>query len=335
MISKGLLFFCMNRILLIQTAFLGDVILATPVLEVLHTRFPDAKIDILVRKGSESLFTHHPFLNEVLVWEKRQLKYFSLIRLIRVVRYRRYDLVVNLQRFLSTGLITALSAARETVGFDKNPLSFLFTHEIKHELLGVHEVARNLRTVERWVGTHQIVRPVLYPDSFEIPRELFEKKFLCIAPGSVWFTKQWPLENWVDFIHALDAHWHIVLLGSNEDFMLCETIRLRTPDKIVLNLAGKLTLLQSASVMKKAHMNYVNDSAPLHLASAINAPVTAIYCSTVPEFGFSPLSDQSFMIQTKSKLPCRPCGIHGKRQCPKGHFHCSAIDISQLLATLG
>jgi heptosyltransferase-2 len=96
-------------------------------------------------------------------------------------------------------------------------------------------------------------------------------------------------------------------------------------------LAGKLTLLQSAALIKHAVMNYTNDSAPLHLCSAMNAPATAVFCSTIPEFGFGPLSDSSRVVQTRMELPCKPCGNHGKTECPKGHFDCGNIDLNDLL----
>jgi len=100
-------------------------------------------------------------------------------------------------------------------------------------------------------------------------------------------------------------------------------------------LAGKLSFLESAVLMKDALMNYVNDSAPLHLASSVNAPVTAIFCSTVPEFGFGPLSERSFIVQTKKTLDCKPCGNHGLNKCPKDHFECAlTINNEQLLENI-
>ena len=81
-------------------------------------------------------------------------------------------------------------------------------------------------------------------------------------------------------------------------------------------------------------MTYTNDSAPMHFASAVNAPVSAIYCSTVPSFGFGPLSDQHFVFETDKDLDCRPCGLHGKKQCPEGHFNCSEIDFKKILSSL-
>ena len=102
--------------------------------------------------------------------------------------------------------------------------------------------------------------------------------------------------------------------------------------QVCLNLAGKMSFLQTASLMKDASMNFVNDSAPLHIASAMNAPVTAIFCSTIPEFGFGPLSGDAFVIQTNKKLECKPCGLHGLNHCPKKHFDCAmTIDKNELL----
>jgi len=102
----------------------------------------------------------------------------------------------------------------------------------------------------------------------------------------------------------------------------------------VVNLAGELSFLESAALMKGATMNFVNDSAPMHLASAMNAHVTAVYCSTIPAFGFGPLSTKSFIIQTSEKLSCRPCGSHGYKTCPQGHFKCATTISPELLQSV-
>lgn len=126
----------------------------------------------------------------------------------------------------------------------------------------------------------------------------------------------------------------VYLIGGKEDIPLCELIRKSSGRENVINLAGQLSLLESAALMKNARMNFVNDSAPLHLASAVNAPVTAVFCSTIPAFGFGPLSDQSTVVETKLALDCRPCGLHGFRQCPKGHFRCAEIDAAEIVKSL-
>lgn len=329
------------RFLIIQTAFIGDVILATALLEQLHHWFPDTQLDCLVRKGNESLLAEHPFLHEVLVWDKKGKssafgKYGSLYDLLKIIRQRHYDVVINLQRFGSTGLLTALSQARITAGFAKNPFSRFFTYTAPHELEpGVHEVDRNAGIVRFMTGRLPTGRPRLYPSpaDYAAVQPYKARPYCCLAPSSVWFTKQYPPEKWVDLIRKLPGLQCVFLLGAPSDTALCDQIQQTTERITVVNLAGKLSLLQSAALMQDAMMNYVNDSAPLHLCSAMNAPTTAVFCSTVPEFGFGPLADDSRVVQVRHLLSCRPCTLHGRKACPLGHFECSyGIKTEQLLA---
>ncbi|MBS1543036.1 MAG: glycosyltransferase family 9 protein [Bacteroidetes bacterium] len=323
-----------SSILVIQTAFIGDVILATGILESLHGKFPAAAIDFVIRKGNEGLLKDHPYLRKVHVFDKKN-KYRNLFALIREVRSCEYDLVINVQRFATTGILTVLSGAKVTVGFNKNPLSSLFTRRIPHQVGEQHEVVRNHQLIA-WLtgGAHS--RPRLYPAAaaVEKARSIHKIPYITVSPASVWFTKQFPAEQWISFIRQLAPAIHVYLLGSAEDAALCEQISSAAGGHAV-SLAGKLSLLESAAFMQEAIMNYVNDSAPMHLASATNSPVTAVYCSTVPAFGFGPLSDQSFIVETAEKLDCRPCGLHGFRKCPRGDFRCATgITVSQLQVPL-
>jgi heptosyltransferase-2 len=313
-----------KRILVIQTAFLGDVILATPVFSELKRLYPDAHIDALVKSGNESLLESHQAINEVFIFSKKEGKWKSLISLIRSIRKRKYDLVINLHRFGSSGLITALSGANETRGFAKNPFSIFFTNRFSHEIGdGTHEVERNLSLIHD-LGAAKRVRPSLFPtpEDFSIVKSYPEDAYAVVAPASVWFTKQLPKEQWIKLINHLNSK--VYLIGGPTDEQLCNEIVERLPKSDVVNLAGKLTLMQSAALISSAQRTYVNDSGPLHIASAMNAPVTAFFCSTVPEFGFGPLSDDAKIIQIQEKLECRPCGLHGHAACPKGHFKCGS-----------
>jgi len=326
--------------LIIQTAFIGDVILATAVIEKLHEAYPEASIDFLLRKGNESLLTDHPYLRNIIIWDKKNGKIKNLLKLVSRVRSLKYDVVVNIHRFASSGLITAFSGAGVKIGFDKNPWAFVFTLKIKHNLdSGLHEIDRNQKLIES-LTTGGRALPKLYPSlkDFESVSKYSVGRYLCIAPTSVWFTKQFPKNQWIDFIKkVVDTFDHIFLLGAPSDKSVCDFIKVEASSDRVINLAGELSFLESAALMKDAVMNFVNDSAPMHLASAMNAPVAAVYCSTVPSFGFGPLSDQSFRVQTNEKLSCRPCGLHGFKACPEGHFKCattiSTSSLQNCLAT--
>ena len=328
----------MKKILVIQTAFIGDVVLATALIENLHQQWPEAKMDILVRKGNESLFESHPFLNQVLVWDKKNNKYHHWVGLLFKIRSNQYDVVINAQRFAATGAWTALSGAKIKIGFDKNPFSFLFTNSVVHQFSekGQHEIDRNHQLLS-CLFEAKVAMPKLYPTtSDELAVINYQQApYLCIAPASVWFTKQFSSEKWVDLINALPFKGPIYLIGGPGDKLLCDQILQKINRKSVVNLAGRLSFLASAALQKKAVLNYVNDSAPMHFASAVNAPVVAVYCSTLPDFGFGPLSDNSFIVQTNEALTCRPCGIHGKKQCPLKHFDCAkTIKMDQLIAPL-
>lgn len=330
-----------SAVLLIQTAFIGDVILATALLEHLHRTEPGTPIDFLVRKGNEGLLKSHPHVRQVLIWDKKKDKYRGLWRLLQQIRRADYGRVLTLQRFASTGFLTAFSGARERIGFDKNPFAFRFTKAFPHIIgPGVHEVSRNLHLLDpAYAGP--VVPPRLYPTpadeaaAAEAAALAGGKPYLCIAPTSVWFTKQFPEEQWLKLLAALPPQYTVFLLGGPPDVEGCEQLRAATTRLGVINLAGKLSLLASAALMRGATLNYVNDSAPMHLCSAVGAPVCAVYCSTVPYFGFGPLSPFSRIVQIEEKLACQPCGLHGYRQCPLGHFRCAhGIETQQLLAAL-
>jgi ADP-heptose:LPS heptosyltransferase len=327
--------FTMKSILIIQTAFIGDVILATPLIEKLHQQYPDAAIDFLLRKGNEGLLNGHPLLRQVLIWDKKQGKYVQLLHLIKLIRSNHYDYVINLQRFFTTGLITTFSGAHQTIGFAKNPLSLFFTKRFPHTIDTangkVHEVDRNLSLITHLTNNEERMKPRLYPGDDDYKKIKTEGAYITISPTSVWFTKQYPREKWVALINITDPKYKIFLLGGKTDADACEWIKQQSTHPRIEVMGGQLDFLASAALMQHAVMNYVNDSAPLHLASAVDAPVTAIFCSTIPAFGFGPLSSNSHVIETTEQLECRPCGLHGYKVCPKGHFKCADISAERII----
>lgn len=328
----------MKKFLIIQTASIGDVILATPVVEKLNHFYPDAQIDFLLKKGNESLFFGHPIINHLWIWNKAENKYRRFFTLLKEIQQIRYDYVINLHRFASSGFLTTFSLASMKIGFNKNPFSIFYNIRIKHKIkkANIHETDRNLQLIRHLTDDSKY--PVrLYPSNSDFAKtsQFKTHAFITVSPASLWFTKQFPKEKWISFIQKTDPNFYIYFLGSKKDFLFCEQIISESGRKNTMNLAGKLSFLESAALMKDAQMNFVNDSAPMHLASAMNAPTTAIYCSTVPEFGFGPLADDSEVIQIDYDLGCRPCGLHGYQQCPEKHFKCAlTIDEKLLLNRL-
>ncbi len=319
----------MKKFLIIQTAFLGDVILATPVAMTLRENYPDSEIHFLVKKGNESLLENHKAISKVWVFDKKAGKIKNIFQLGKSFRKEKFDAILNLHRFASSGLIATLAQGKKTYGFKKNPMSFTYTQSFPHEIgNGQHEVDRNLSLLSNISVQKIIRRPALFPSQrdFEQINDFKSETYYCLAPASVWATKQLPHDKWAELIQILAKKGKVILLGSPDDAEQCSKI-ISDSGQEATNLAGKLSLLQSAALMKTATRNYVNDSGPLHLASAVNAPVTAFFCSTIPNFGFGPLSDEAEIRETQEDLSCRPCGLHGFKVCPEGHFKCGEISV--------
>jgi ADP-heptose:LPS heptosyltransferase len=308
------------KFLIIQTAFIGDVVLSTALAESLAKQ-KKVEIHYLVRNGNESLLQNNPHIKKVWVWNKQKQKILNLVQLTREIRREKFDVVVNLQRFSSSGFLTCFSGAKKKIGFSQNPWSFCYHFKKSHDMnSNFHEVERNAQLIQEWIG--DIAKPRMYPSELDFSRisNYTEKPYVCLAPSSVWYTKQWPMEQFAALTQTLSQQFKVYILGGKGDVSLCESLVQGNVN--IENLAGQLNFLESAALMQQAEMNFVNDSGPLHFASAMNAPVTAFFCSTIPAFGFGPLSDKRLIWESKESLTCKPCGLHGKKSCPKMHFKC-------------
>jgi heptosyltransferase-2 len=319
-----------KRILIIQTAFIGDVILCTPLIKVLRETFPEAFISFLLIPETENVLENNPHLNELLVYDKRKKRGLgSFLQIVTRVKQGRFDLAIIPHRSLRSALLAYLSGIPERIGFDRAAGSFLFTRKVVYRA-NAHEVDRNLSLLSSFGSDLSDSSPELFPSSED---SSFARKLLSaagiaegdeivgVAPGSVWATKRWLPERFAEISDLLlkEAGAKVVFLGSEEDRTLCERIADSMTENPVI-AAGKTSVLQSAAIMSLCRVILSNDSAPVHIASAMRIPVVAIFGSTVPEFGFAPCGVDHLIIQ--KQLDCRPCGIHGKRRCPEKHFRC-------------
>jgi heptosyltransferase-2 len=329
------------RFLVLQPAFLGDVILGLSVPQKLKRFYPQAEVHYLIRKGFENVTANHPAIDQLWLFDRHKSKIKELYRVIKCLRQYDFDVVINLHRFFSSGLITAFLKAKEKVGYDKNPFSGTFDKVIQHTF-SMPDAPRPTHEVERYLQliTHltddSFERPRLYPspqDFQKISSYAIPKPYVVIAPASLWATKRLPIEKWQELIEKIKYRFTICLIGGKEDYMPAQNL-VNNSDRI-FNFCGELSLMQSAAMIAHAHHIFTNDSAPMHLASAVNTPTTAVFCSTIPAFGFGPLAEVSRIVEYRERLPCRPCGLHGHQKCPQGHFQCGkGIEISDLLASL-
>jgi heptosyltransferase II len=306
--------------LLIQTAFLGDVVLTTPLLAVLADRF--GPVDAVVTPSAAGLLEGHPAVREVIRYDKkgRDAGVAGLWRMGAELRARRYARAYLPHRSWRSAALALLARAPERVGFADSPAAITYTTRVTRAPTG-HEVERLLALAGRRMRAAPPVSLALTTkDEAAADGWLAERGiapgFTAIAPGSIWGTKRWP------YYPALAAALEgpLVVVGGSEDATLADQLVAAAPGR-AWSAAGVLSLRVSAALIERARVLVTNDSAPLHLATAVGTPVVAIFGPTVPEQGFGPRGSRSLALG-HAGLACRPCSAHGPQVCPLGHHRC-------------
>jgi heptosyltransferase-2 len=325
-----------RRILVFQTAFLGDVVLTLPLAQVLKEGDPARHVSFVVIPAAASVLDGHPAVDEVICYDKKrsQRGVAAAVALSSVLRERNFDAALIPHRSLRSALIVAGAGIHRRIGFDTSAGRAFFTDRVVYRR-DVHEIDRNLSLLEPF-GYHRREGglPSLHP--LKRDRDAVDEllrthgarvsgfmmdAMVAIAPGSVWNTKRWPGERFASLARSLAAAgFSVVLVGGPEDRELCA----RVADGIApepLNAAGELTPIQSAELIRRCRALVSNDSAPAHLAMGVRTPVVSIFGATAPAFGFAPRGPADRVIETAG-LACRPCSIHGGERCPIGTFEC-------------
>ena len=326
-----------KRILVIQTAFLGDVVLTTPFLQALRAEFPEAKIDFLATPAAIELLEPNPWKLKLISYDKRgkDRGFFCFLRLIFKIRKEKYERIYCLHRSFRSGLICFYSGAPFVIGFQEAPGHWAYHRKIPRQKY-LYEAEKNLALLQDRQDDETNFSP--YPQLFSSQEDMAEAKkilatlndqsFVAISPSSVWPTKRWPAERFADLALAL---WNehavpiVILSGKNPDDVkisaeIANVLQLKNVN--CLNLAGKTKLGVLKTVIGCAKVLIANDSAPLHIAIAMNVPVLGVFGPTTKELGFFPLAPDDKALVAEINLPCRPCGLHGHKRCPLGHFRC-------------
>ncbi|HEY0351884.1 MAG TPA: lipopolysaccharide heptosyltransferase II [Gemmatimonadales bacterium] len=322
--------------LVIQTAFLGDVVLTTPLLSALAEQ--DGPVDVVTTPTAATLLEHHPAVREVVRYDKHgaQRGWRGLWQIGALLRARRYRRVVLPHRSVRSAALALWSGAPERIGFDDSPAAVSYTRRVRRAREH-HEVERLLALAGPSNGTPPRVSLGLQPQDYAAADEWLSAqqvapRFAALAPGSIWGTKRWPY--YAELAAALDRP--SVIVGGADDASLADAIAAAVPGRVV-SAAGKLSLRASAALIERAAVLVTNDSAPLHLATAVGTPVVALFGPTVPEFGFGPRG-RGDLILGMDDLACRPCSSHGPQICPLGHHRCMrdlSVDIvAKAVATL-
>jgi lipopolysaccharide heptosyltransferase II len=314
--------------LVIQTSFLGDVILTTPLIAELAKRGP---VDVLVTPTGAAALANNPDIRTVIRYDKRGTygSALGLWQTIREIRARRpYQAAYLAQGSFRSGAIAMMTGAKERIGFASSTGRLLYTTQLPYRPERHHAERLWSLSMSECADppTRDQIRPRLYPSDEERSgidmllrqSEGADDPFVALAPGSAWGTKRWPY--FPALAKRLAEDYRIAIIGSKADSALAAEIVEGLPlDRVIYGVG--LPLLASAELIGRARTIVTNDSAPQHLASAMGTPTLTIFGPTVPEFGFGPLAERHVVAGHES-LSCRPCSRHGPQLCPLGHWRC-------------
>jgi len=317
-----------------QTAFIGDIILSTSMVKTINDIDPEGKIVFITTVPGESLLKNNKRIDKIITFDKRQRDkgltgLLNIINEIKEIIGGSDTIYISTHRFIRASILGVFIGSGTRVGFKGSFHSFLYNNRVQYRL-GIHEIERNFELLKAAfdvkLSGRNPGRPELFPseDDLTIVKNIIadeignDGRIVSIAPGSIWYTKRWPTEYFKKLVELLNNRdISVILIGGKDDQEIC----CRIASEKSLNLAGRLSLLESAAAISLSSAIITNDSAPLHMASAMNIPTVAIFGATTLNFGFWPLADISRVLENKG-LDCRPCGRHGGKTCREKHFNC-------------
>ncbi|MBI5638894.1 MAG: lipopolysaccharide heptosyltransferase II [Nitrospirae bacterium] len=300
-----------EKILIVKPSSLGDVVHSLPFLDSLRACFPKAGIHWVIAKGLEGLLEGHPMINRLIIIDKDRWKRFSDLRgtmrelrdLFTELKQERYDIVVDLQGLLRSGMITMSTGARVRIGFDeaREGSRNCYTRRVKGGR-DIHAVDRYLRIAEALgCDTENVTFPFpLRAATVDNPLR-DEKDYIVIVPGARWNTKIWPAEGFGRLAAMLSLK--SVVVGSKGDALIAEEVVKASGGKAV-SLAGRTTLAELVDIMRNAGLVISNDSGPMHIAAGFHVPVVAIFGPTSP-LRTGPYGKGHAVIT--SDVRCSPC----------------------------
>ncbi len=301
------------KILIIRLSSLGDILLTTPVIRALSKKYPNSQIDFVVKKQYSSSLQYNPLISSLYLYEKEKIKSIK-----EEIRSKKYDLVIDLQNNLRSCALT-LGLRTKVKRFKKPTFKKLLLVWTKINLLKEIKPIPMRYTEKIGLQLDDKGLDLFIPERInsKLPTG---KKYIGICPGAKHFTKRWPEEYFIELGNRLSSqNFTVVIFGGKDDLQLCETVSSKITNSV--NLCNNDDLLQTARDMKQCQHIICNDSGLMHTATAVGVPITAIFGSTVREFGFIPYQSNNTILENNS-LSCRPCSHIGRFSCPQKHFKC-------------
>lgn len=326
-----------KKILVIQTAFIGDVVLTTPMLKIIKETFPDAYLSVLVKPEAKQILDALSFIDEVILIDKKnQHRYLGMLRIIKEIRKKNFNIILSPHQSFRSGIIALFSGADIRVGYKTSSLSISFNYKLtrtnKHEIHRLIDFLKDsiIPDIKNYTNFPYLEET---EDSIKKAKLLlkdFKSPPIALACSSIWPTKRWTPWGFAELAGKLYDIYKtpIILIGSRGDYDISEEVRKYAkfilPGHVydqIINFCGKTDLITLFSLLKRCKFLVSNDSAPVHFGCAAKIPVIAIFGPTVKGLGYAPICDNSDVVEIEG-LYCRPCGTHGGKKCPEKHFRC-------------
>ncbi len=311
-----------QRFLIIRFSSIGDIVLTSPIVRCLAAKYPEAEIHYLSKPAFRGILESNPYISKVWMWNEDSKE------LIDELRSMQFDYIIDLHHNLRSFLVKS-KLNRKSVSFNKlNIEKYLYVNFRIGKLPNIHIVDRyfetlvNLGVVNDNQGLDFFIEEKDAIKINDLLPDTHHKGYIALVIGALKATKRLPFDKLLELCEQLK--FPIVLLGGesekNEGVLLSEKLGPR-----VLNMCGKLTLGQSASLVKQAMVVVTHDTGLMHIAAAFQKPIVSIWGNTIPEFGmypYLPSAESKQFIAEVKELPCRPCSKIGYTACPKKHFRC-------------
>jgi len=321
-----------ENVLIIQTAFIGDVVLTLPLCKKIKELNKNIKLNFLTTNVSNEIPKLLKVIDNVIIYDKyikdKGLK--GLVKLIYQLKHNNYNIIITPHRSIRSALISYFSKPKYSISFNNSSLSFLYNYTINYEFKE-HEIKRNLNLLSCFEEYDNLISFVNFNDliftedtinnvnNISLKFELKYQEYILLAPGSIWNTKKWNIDYFIKLIKLLNTNnLKCVLIGGKNDKSICNYISNRVK---CVDLSGITSISESILLINNSKLLITNDSAPIHFAGLTSTNVIAIFGPTIPEFGFSPIKKDDLIIQDNN-LKCRPCTIHGGNKCPINNHKC-------------
>lgn len=315
-----------KRFLIIRLSSIGDILLTTPFVRALRKKYPDSRIDFLIKSDYAELIANNKNINNKFKFEANN-GFSEILNWRLQIKSNNYDAIFDLHRNIRTLMMTSFNGGTNSGKYNKRYFKRFMLVNFGINLYGkitpvserYFEVGSAYNLVNDGLGLDLFVNNDNHLHQSVNPSSQIK---IVIAPGAGYATKRWPSGRFAQtadlLISKFDAE--IILVGSNEDMSISEDIKSQM-EGAVTDAIGTGSILETTEIINKSDAMITNDSGLMHIAVSQKIPVLAIFGSTTEELGFFPYSEHYKVLEV-ADLKCRPCSHIGRNKCPKKHFKC-------------